>query len=277
MSNHTPYEWDGARGERWRQHVDPLEAMLATVNAPLIDALQLGGAARIADIGCGGGGATRAIHAAAPSGSTVVGLDLSHTLVQAAQQRAGADGPRFRQADAGTAPPPSEPYDRLASRFGVMFFDDAPTAFANLRQWLAAGGQVAFAVWADRADNPWATTVMAAVAEVMELPQPEPDAPGPFRYGDPAALPALLRQAGFADVACRSWRGQLAVGGGLTAEEAAQFTLSAFGVGEMLQKQGSDHEIQQATRSLTERFRPHVVDGVVRMDAHAHLVTATRP
>ena len=52
-----------------------------------------------------------------------------------------------KTADMATATATDGPYDRLASRFSVMFFDDPPAAFANLVRWLVPGGRFAFAVW----------------------------------------------------------------------------------------------------------------------------------
>lgn len=71
--------------------------------------------------------------------------------------------------------------DRLVSRFGIMFFDDALAAFSNLVRWLAFGGRFAFAVWGHPAENPWMTTVRQVVAEIVDLPKPAAEAPGPFR------------------------------------------------------------------------------------------------
>lgn len=64
-----------------------------------------------------------------------------------------------------TMAPPEQPYDRLVSRLGVMFFGCAPAAFANLRRWLVPGGRLGFAVWGPVEDNPWAAAARAAVAE----------------------------------------------------------------------------------------------------------------
>ena len=38
----------------------------------------------------------------------------------------------------------------MLSRFGVMFFEDPPAAFANLARAAAPGGRLHVAVWAER-------------------------------------------------------------------------------------------------------------------------------
>ncbi|RYE89160.1 MAG: class I SAM-dependent methyltransferase, partial [Myxococcales bacterium] len=55
----TAQAWAGARGDRWRAHLAGMEATLAPVDAPLIEALRLDAPGTIADVGCGGGAVAR--------------------------------------------------------------------------------------------------------------------------------------------------------------------------------------------------------------------------
>lgn len=219
-----------------------------------------------------------AVKSAAPDGSEVVGFDISPALIALAEERAGenAEGLRFILADAGTAAAPGGQFDLLASRFGVMFFEDPPSAFANLLTWLKPGSRFAFAVWAAPKDNPWMMAVKNAVASVAEWPQPDPDGPGPFRYADGEDFRALLADAGFADVAINDWRGDLPVGGGLSPENAAEFALAAFSIGEVLD---DVDEASQATafKHLQDAYARWASDGVVRAPARLHIVTGRRP
>jgi SAM-dependent methyltransferase len=250
--------------------------MLAPVDAPLIGALALDAPLRIADIGCGGGGTTLAIAARAQLGSAVHGFDISPALIDAARARAPSSNSAvtFSLADVGTLPAPDELYDRLVSRFGIMFYDDPPAAFANLARWLKPSARFAFAVWGPPPDNPWMTSVRDVASEIIDVPPPDPDAPGPFRYSNADKLLALLDQAGFGDLAVRDWRGLLALGGRLRAAEAADFALAAFSAGDLVAE--ADDEVRDAMRrSLAEHFARHEKDGAVRMDARVHIVTGT--
>jgi len=228
--NPAATDWTGARAEKWRAHLAGTEAILAPVDEPLIRALNLDAPCRIADIGCGGGGATLATMRRAPAGSVVHGFDLSSTLIELARGRKRPDegGIAFEIADMATASAPEVPYDRLLSRFGIMFFDNPLSAFANLLRWLAPGGRFAFAAWGRQVDNPWMTSVRQAVAEIIDLPSPDPEAPGPFRYAEANKLLALLDQAGYGELEVHDWRGVLPIGGGLLAAEAANFALASF-------------------------------------------------
>jgi trans-aconitate methyltransferase len=154
--NSAASDWATARGEKWRTQLVGMEATLTPVDEPLIRALHLDVPCRIADIGCGGGGTTLEILRRAPVGSVVHGFDISPALIELALARKPSDerAIAFETADMATATAPEKPYDRLVSRFGIMFFDDPTAAFGNLVRWLAPVGRFAFAAWGPLAANP---------------------------------------------------------------------------------------------------------------------------
>ena len=275
MTREPVADWAAARSDKWRRHLAGLEAMLAPIDEPLTRALALTAAARIADVGCGGGATTIAALRRAPGGSVAHGFDLSPALIEVARRRQGAhdSAVTFEVADMGTAAPPDPPYDRLISRLGVMFFNDPPAAFANLRRWLVPGGHFAFAVWGPVADNVWMTATRAAVAEVINLAPIDLLAPGPFRYGDVVPLLALLGRVGFVDVTATDWRQTLPIGDRLSASDAAQFALASFSsFAELLSKAGGDAP-NRARRALVARFTAYEHEGAVLMPARVHIIT----
>lgn len=269
-------EWAAARGEKWRDQLSGMEAMLAPVNAPLIETLQLDAPLRVADIGCGGGGTALEIFRKAPALSAVHGYDISPVLIETARGRMRSDEPAiaFTLADVATAPVPPDPYDRLVSRFGIMFYDDPPAAFARLKRWLAPHGRFAFAVWGPAADNPWMSSIREVAAAFIDVPPPEPDAPGPFRYAGADKLLGLLEGAGFRNAELHDWRGALALGGGLPPAEAADFALASFSVGELLADAGPETS-ESVRRALTDLLASHEQDGAVWMDAHVHIIAGS--
>src|ERR1044071_2126465 len=153
--------------------------------------------------------------AAAPGGSSVHGFDISPAVLETARERGRSHANlAFHLADVATVAPPELPYDRLTSRFGIMFFEEPLRAFTNLRRWLVPRGRFAFAAWGPLEDNPWMTSIRDVVAKLVALPPAAPDAPGPFRYARAADLLAILRSAGFDELEVRVFRCELSIGGG---------------------------------------------------------------
>lgn len=276
MTRHTAAGWNGDQGQRWRDHLRHFEATLAPVNQPLFDALELPDDApefgRIAEVGSGGGGATIALAQRAPEW-TVDGFDISPDLVAAATQRTDAPRVQYRVADAATQRA-ATPYDRLFSRFGVMFFDDADTAFSNLHAWLKPGGRFAFAVWGPIDMNAWTGVVLETVRGLVDVPSKAPDSPGPYRYADVGPFVATLKRAQFAVDPPRLWQGVVPMGHRLNAAQAAGFALSAFSFGQAVAGDATLYE--RAVDHLTEALAPYEKNGVVEMQAAVHIVTGTR-
>jgi SAM-dependent methyltransferase len=271
-------DWAAARGEKWSRNLDHMEATLRPIDAPLIDALNLDRPARIADIGCGGGGTTIEIARRAASGSRVHGFDISPHLIELARERAAREGAAisFDVADVATVTP-EQPYARLCARFSLMFFDDAPAAFANLPSWLAPGGRFAFAVWGPVPDNQWLTRVREVVGRFAELPELPDDGPGPFRYAKPEKLLHLLERSGLGELRTSTWRGDLPLGGNLAPAAAARFTLASFSMfAELLARAGAEAQ-QAAERALTADFAEHQRADIIQMQACVHIITGVAP
>jgi SAM-dependent methyltransferase len=279
MSNHSVIsDWATSRGEKWRDNISGMEKMLNCIDAPLIEALRLDAPYRIADIACGGAGTTLEIYRQAPSASIVSGFDISPALIDSARARAQRFDCdiQFDVIDLGTAAAPQQPFQRLVSRFGIMFFDNPAVAFANLFNWLTPGGRFAFAVWGRASENPWMTNINQAVSAVVDIPLAPPEGPGAFRYGDKTTLNGLLEKAGFAEIEITDWHGKLPMGGEYAAAEAANFAITSFSAfAEWLIEAGGT-AFSDAKKDLTARFAKHEQNGVVMMDACVLIYTGKR-
>ncbi|MEM9591223.1 MAG: class I SAM-dependent methyltransferase [Pseudomonadota bacterium] len=270
-------DWAHERGQKWCDQLAAMEATLDPVDAPLIDALDLDRPLRIAEIGCGGGGTTLKLLRLAEPGSSVHGVDISPALVKMARSRIAdeSDDVAVHIANAESASAPAGPYDRLVSRFGIMFFDDPQAAFSNLSSWLAPRGRIAFAVWGPPLQNPWMTSLREAISQVMDVPDPDPDAPGPFRYAGGEKLLGLLKEAGLRDLNIRDWRGLIPLGGGVAPKPAVDFAFSAFSLGDLL-AEADEAAIEEVRNRLTQRYTGHLQNGGVHMEACVHIVTGAR-
>ena len=279
MTDFPTEDWAGEVGDRWLRNLDAFESMIAPVGRALIERAAFVPGERVVDIGCGPGANTFEIARAVAPGGRVTGVDVAPMLVDKAGERlaaSGLDNVAFLCADAETASPTDAPFDRLFSRFGVMFFADTGAAFANMRGWLRPGADMIFSCWAAPEQNPWIALVGAVIGRHVEMPQRPPDAPGPFRLADAEATRALLERVGFDQVSFELWQGEQHVGGaGATPASAADFVLSAMGVSEPLRESGAD--VERVRAEIAEVLRPYNRDGAVRMAGTAWFVTARNP
>lgn len=271
-------EWAGVMGERWLAHLDRFEGMIAPIGQALISRAAFRPDERVVDVGCGAGGTSIEIARLVGPQGAVLGIDISPQLIEAAQRRGQAarvDNVSFRCADAAIAEIDGPRYDHLFSRFGLMFFPDAPAAIANLHTYLRAGGRVDFCVWAPARENTWVAQMMGIIGQYVELPAPVPRAPGPFALDDPAYLRELLTRGGFEAVRIDTWQGeQLVAGAGASPLEATDFVFDAMSFGRLLE--ASEPGVRAKVRAeLTALFLRHHGAAGVQMSAKAFLVSAT--
>lgn len=101
---------------------------------------------RVLDVATGTGNAALL---AAEAGATVVGVDFTAVLLEAARGRARDAGLEvaFVEGDAESLPMPDDTFDRVLSVFGVMFAPDHRRAAAELWRVCKPGGSVVLASW----------------------------------------------------------------------------------------------------------------------------------
>ncbi|WP_258723376.1 class I SAM-dependent methyltransferase [Cellulomonas sp. NS3] len=236
---------------------------------------------RVLDIGCGAGRTTRDAARASVTGRAL-GVDVSAPAIARARATARTEGPdtvAFEEGDAQVHPLPSDGFDVAISRFGTMFFDDPVAAFGNVRRALAPAGRLAMLVWQAPGRNAWHVELRAALdgpdgpADARGPASGPRSVPDPFSLGEPDVVRAVLRAAGFADVALADVREPLCFGPDVPSALAwvRGFTCTASALA------GLDAD---ATARALDRLRAtlagHQRDDGVWFDGRAWLVTARR-
>jgi hypothetical protein len=78
---------------------------------------------------------------------------------------------------------------------------DPASAFSNIRSAMKPSDRLLLAVFRPGRDNPWATSVVAAIRHRVPPPPPlGPEDPGQFSWSDPSRIRRILNAAGFHDV-----------------------------------------------------------------------------
>jgi len=195
--------WNGRAGQAWVETQDLLDRLFRPIEQRLAKAALADGAKHLLDVGCGTGSTTVAAARLLGAQGRCVGIDISEPMIGAARARAQREGlsATFIRADAQTYAFEPASFDRVISRFGVMFFDDPVAAFANLRRATRAGGALQFFAWRGPDENPFMTTAERAAAPLLpNMPVRQPDAPGQFAFADRHRIHRLLEESGWAAI-----------------------------------------------------------------------------
>ncbi|MGD9696302.1 MAG: class I SAM-dependent methyltransferase [Thermoleophilia bacterium] len=190
--------WNGPAGRAWADSQELVDRLFLRLRDLLTEAVPAD-ASRVLDVGCGTGATTVAIARRLGPAARCVGVDLSEPMVAGARDRAARErvAAAFVRADAATHRFEPATFDAVVSRFGVMFFDDPPRAFANLRRAAAGDGALRFISWRGPDDNPFMTTAERAAAALLDLPVRRSGEPGQFGLAEPAAIRAILAGGGW--------------------------------------------------------------------------------
>jgi SAM-dependent methyltransferase len=252
--------WNSPAAAGWLAEQERLDALLAPLTETALDRAAPRPGEHAVDVGCGCGATVLALARRVGPSSGVLGLDVSERLVGRARERIAEAGlgaaARVDLADAASHPFAPEA-DLLFSRFGVMFFADPAAAFANLRRALRPSGRMVFAAWRPLLDNPlFLVPVKAARARVAlpEEPPPEPGAPGPFAFDDPARVRGILDAAGWRGVEIAPHDTALRLAATGDAEEAARMTTRVGPLARALAEAGPDAR-EAAVAAVAEALR----------------------
>ncbi|MEM5448609.1 MULTISPECIES: class I SAM-dependent methyltransferase [Paraburkholderia] len=275
-------DWKGQSGERWVANQARLDAMVAVFGQAAIEAAAPATGERVLDIGCGAGASSLALAARVGAGGQVLGVDISEPLIGRARALAQRDTPAlFLVADASSAELPEGAFDILFSRFGVMFFDNPIAAFAHMRRALRPGGRVAFVCWRGAAENDWVRLPMGALKGIVPPSAlPDPEAPGPFSFGDRGRVARILTAAGFTDIAIAPFDASVPFGEGGTRDaaidDAVKMTLEVGPLSRALADQPDDIRAR-ASAAVRAAFAGLPGERSVMINGAAWIVMARNP
>jgi len=262
--------WNEDAGPKWVAFGDRLDGHIEALGRLAMDRAAVAAGERVLDVGCGCGHSTLLLGERVGAAGHVTGIDISAPMLERAAQRArdaGAANLDFAVADAQTAELAGGPFDLVYSRFGVMFFQDPPAAFANLRRVLGAEGRLAFVCWQPLGANPWLLEPLLAAGKHVELPAPpEPGAPGPFSLGDRDHLRAVLGEAGYERIEIEGVETQLTLGGSGGVDEATGFLLEGVGPTSRILAQADAATRDAVAQAVRQVVASHLTPEGVRMD-----------
>jgi ubiquinone/menaquinone biosynthesis C-methylase UbiE len=198
-----------ARGwEKWDRLFDEQASYL---NHRLVGDARIRHGYTVLDLGSGTGyPALLAAQTVGASGS-VTGIDLAGDMLAVAERksrRLGLTNATFRTGDATTLPFDGASFDAVTSRFCLMFLPDVPKAAGEIVRVLKPGRWFAGMVWSAAERNPSIGLSMTAIRQVIDLPPPDPTAPGIFRLAKAGELAGMLEVAGLAEVSDQEFLGE---------------------------------------------------------------------
>jgi SAM-dependent methyltransferase len=229
---------------------------------------------RVLEIAAGTGVATRALSSTLPAGASLVATDLNPPMLSEAAARGTQRPVDWRQADALSLPFDAASFDAVVCQFGVMFFPDRSSAYAEALRVLKPGGVLMFSTWDRIADNEFADVVTTSLESVFPNDPPRFMARTPHGYYDCDMIERDLVAGGFAGAP------RIVTVGARSRAESARTPAVAYCQGTPLRNEIEardatrlEEATQVATDAITRRFGRGPVDGKIQ----ALVVTVAKP
>ena len=194
--------WNEKSGPKWVKNEDALNERLSILTNELFSRAKIKATDKVLDIGCGGGDTTFKVSKLLVDGGQVLGVDISHTLLDHAKNKfSNIDVMKFMHCDAQNYSFDKNYFDKVISRFGVMFFENPYEAFKNILDSMRTNGSLNFVCWTNLMENEFIIEGMDIITKYTQkvLPEVTKD-PGPFAFSDREYVNDVLQSAGFKNI-----------------------------------------------------------------------------
>lgn len=260
----------------WKKWDNLFMDFLRPMGDEIIHSLNPQGDDLILDVASGTGEPGLSIASKLKGGKVIV-TDLSESMLAIAlenAQRKGIENIEAVACDACDLPFADNTFDAVSCRLGFMFFPEMSLAAEEMVRVLKPGGRLVTSVWDVPEKNFWVTAMMGAISKHIELPLPNPGAPGMFRCAKEGLISGLLEQAGLKNISVRAVSGKLNC---KTAEvywsvmtELAAPVVAALSKADDVTREKIKKEVHQA---LNQKYP----DGHVLIDSSALAIYGEKP
>lgn len=222
----------------------------------------------VLEIAAGTGRVTRQLLSVMAPEARLVATDLNAAMIERAAAVIADPRVTWQVADAQQLPVPDASRDAVVCQFGLMFVPDKPLALREMRRALRPGGTLLLSTWNALEKNPWSQQLHALVTAAMPS-DPPLFMLTPFSMPDPAALRALVTEAGFAEARVDTVE---LVGEASSAAHLATGMVRGNPLAGQLAERGmaADEMVTRVAEMLVREFG----DAPCRASLSAHVVTA---
>jgi SAM-dependent methyltransferase len=263
--------WNSDSGGKWVRNQERMDRTLGPFSEHVMSVTGVAEGDVVLDVGCGTGETSLRL---ADKGAMVTGVDVSQPMLTHAAGRPDSTKARFVMADASSHDFGDAAFDLVFSRFGVMFFSDPDSAFANLGRMTRSGGRLAFACWRPLSENPWMLKPVIIAKDFITMPpRPGPEAPGPFSFADTDRVTRILTAGGYSDIAIEPYDHDMYMGD--TVKDAVVTAMEVGPIGGVA-KDADDATVAALESALADMLAQHLTDEGVRLPGAIWCVTARK-
>ena len=194
--------WNEGIGKKWVEEDDSMNERLSILTKELFLRSNINRNDKILDIGCGGGQTSFEASEMVGENGYVVGADISKILLDLAKSKyANTKNLEFKYCDVQNYEFRKNSFNKVISRFGVMFFENPIEAFKNIYNSIQEGGSLNFVCWTNVMENEFFTDPTNIIIKHINKEFPEiTRAPGPLAFSEEDYVKEILMSSKFKNV-----------------------------------------------------------------------------
>jgi SAM-dependent methyltransferase len=229
---------------------------------------------RVLETACGTGLVTRRLLHRLRGHGVIVATDLNETMIAHGRAHVEAEPGllEWQTADATKLPFPDGSFDAVVCQFGLMFFPDKAAGIKEAFRVLKPGGRYLFNLWDAMAHNPPARIAHETAAAFFPADPPSFYAV-PFSLHDPEPILALLKQAGFGEIALTRLE---KTGTSPSAADAATGLIEGNPILDAIMERRAE-ALADIKRAVAATIADELGDPPVRIPLRAFVFSARRP
>lgn len=269
-------DWNRVAGgwEKWDRFFDE---QMAFLNHRLVADARVRSGMRVLDLGSGTGYPVLLAAQTVGTNGQVIGIDLAAQMLDAARRKAASlklSNTTFQTGDVTTLPYEAASFDAVTTRFCLMFLPEIPKAVTEIARILKPNTWLAAAVWSAPDKNPYLRIPMDIIKQFIDLPPPDPKAPGIFRLAKPGELTDMLQQAGFLDISEHEFLGDVQFS---TAEEYFSSLMDIAAPIQNLWAKLSPTQQTEARGNIIQTAGQYQKGSVIALPIAVRMVSARKP
>ena len=194
--------WNEGIGKKWVEEDDSMNERLSILTKELFLRSNINRNDKILDIGCGGGQTSFEASDMVGENGYVIGADISKILLNLAKSKyANTKNLEFKYCDVQNYKFRENSFNKVISRFGVMFFENPIEAFKNIYNSIQEGGSLNFVCWTNVMENEFFTDPTNIIIKHLNKEFPEiTRAPGPLAFSEADYVKEILASSQFKNV-----------------------------------------------------------------------------
>ena len=194
--------WNEGIGQWWVDEDESMNERLSILTEELFLKSNIKKDDKVLDIGCGGGQTTFEVSEMVGENGYVLGADISKILLDLAKSKyASTKNLEFKYCDVQNYKFRENSFNKVISRFGVMFFENPIEAFKNIYNSLQEGGSLNFVCWTNVMENEFFTDPTNIIIRHLNKDFPEiTRSPGPLAFSEEKYINEILSNSGFKNI-----------------------------------------------------------------------------